>query len=233
MKQKHLTFLICLISFPLCVKGQWKLGVTGGATLNQYTIDKQYMENVYYKNEWGGTAGVSALYDFLQLKDWKFGVRGDINWMMKDYRESLVAETNSFNYFSFIVMNHFIQMPIMANITFGKKLRCIGNIGCYGSYWLSCIKNGYNLFGRLDFTEMQNIHGENYHVNFDSQRDNRFECGIVTGIGGEWQFCKLLSVQIQALWYHGITSTQKEYMRIKSPRYNDTLVLQAGLYLNL
>lgn len=224
MKQKHLTFFLCLISFPLCVKGQWKLGVTGGADYNIYSINNHYMIDWHYKGAWGGSAGIMAQYDF---NSW-FGVRGDLNWAMKShkqYRTGLLSNTN------FRIENHYIQLPIMASFNFGgEKIKGILNIGGYGAYWLSSYFNGKMANG-IDYPSIVSGYFSNYtSLEFVDKRDNRFDCGFVLGIGVDWNFSRHWGAQVEARCYYSTLSTQKDYMLIKDPKYNTTLALQFATY---
>ena len=226
---------------PSFIHAQWRLGSTFGATLNHFTFDKQYMEDRHFCNGWGVTAGFSSQFDFLESRKWRIGIRSDLSWILKDYRVywktiygSFVSTGKSGDIktpMSYYIFNHYIQLPIMVSIRYGRRLSCSGVLGCYGAYWLYSSFYGVTHYG---FTELDNYTLRNhfYTINFNSQRDQRFEYGFVGGIGCEWPFREHWTIQIQTLWYHGLTSTQKDYMIIKSPRYNDTFVLQAGMFYN-
>ena len=62
MKPKFIMFLL----FTMCVvtaSAQWRVGVTGGATYNVFSMDKQYLDDYRIDGRWGVTLGVSGQYD--------------------------------------------------------------------------------------------------------------------------------------------------------------------------
>ena len=71
MTKSVVTFCIasCMAILPSAANAQWRIGLTGGGTLNHYTIDKHYMEDWHYGYGIGATIGISTQYDF--LKFWK------------------------------------------------------------------------------------------------------------------------------------------------------------------
>lgn len=242
MTKSVVTFCIasCMAILPSAANAQWRIGLTGGATINHYTIDKHYMEDWHYSNGWGTTFGISSQYNFLKLKKMKVGVRADLNWLQKNHREyrttilDIKVQTESGNLVNpidFKVKNDYIQLPIMATVNYGGRFHCFADVGFYGGYWCKSSLNG-RLGEAYSITEVvaKLLSDNDKDFIFDNERDQRYEFGLVGGIGGGWRFANHWDVQIEVLWYRGLTSTQKNYMRTKDPRYNDTFVFQAGLY---
>lgn len=216
---------------PYSANAQWKIGVTGGATLNHYTVDKQYMEDWQCSNLWGGTAGITAQYDFLSIKKWKLCVRADLNWTQKNHDE---YRTNIpiINEFAFRFINNYIQLPLMMSFCFGDKLKGFANVGLYSGYWFSSYNIYPPTYSLLDYLNLNisRMYSDTYKRknDFDSKRDKRLDIGFVGGVGVEWQFSSRCGVEIEARYYRS-SNTRKDYMIIKSPHYNDTFVFQAGL----
>ncbi len=103
---------------------QWRLGVTAGADYNTYSMDLQYMSDFRMEGRWGATLGVTGQYD---LTDW-FGVRADLNWTQKNYRQY----RTEFSYVNHKYRNNYLQLPVMASFGFGsQKLRGFCNVGGY------------------------------------------------------------------------------------------------------
>ena len=122
-------------------------------------------------------------------------------------------------------VNNYLQLPVMASFSFGgQKLRGFCNLGVYGGYWLSSNYSGvdYNSFVGAPY----DVKG---HVDFNSDRDQRWDCGFVGGLGVEYRFARHWGAQVEARYYYSTTSVQKQYMRVKDYRYNSTLALQAGV----
>ena len=64
---------------------------------------------------------------------------------------------------------------------------------------------------------------------FDIERDQRWDFGFLGGIGMEYRFASHWAAQAEMRYYYSMVSTQKDYMRVKDPKYNSTLALQAGV----
>ena len=58
-------------------------------------------------------------------------------------------------------------------------------------------------------------------VEFDDDRDQRWDCGLVAGVGLEYRFANRWAAQVEARYYH--STTMKDY------RYNSTIAIQAGV----
>lgn len=231
MKTKIIILSLVAMSFMVSsVNAQWRIGATMGATYNHYSIDTRYMSGINYANAWGcfstpnlkipviGTFGFIAQYDVLQ---W-LGVRADLNWTSKSHKVSIPQTGTDYK-----VHNGYIQLPVMASFSLGyKKNKVFCNLGIYGAYWVSAIKDGKE--GIIPSQLLNDC----YVSDFYKCRDQRFDYGLVGGIGVERYF-NLFKIdwawQIEARVYYSTQSTQKHYMRVNDPRYNTTLALQGGL----
>ena len=195
---------------------QWRVGATIGTSANHYRMDRQYMSDYHINDRWGLTMGVTGQYDFTE---W-LGVRADFNWTQKNHRVLRDRIPMDYKY-----VNNYLQLPVMASFSFGgQKLRGFCNLGVYGGYWLSSNYSGvdYNSFVGAPY----DVKG---HVDFNSDRDQRWDCGFVGGLGVEYRFARHWGAQVEARYYYSTTSVQKQYMRVKDYRYNSTLALQAGV----
>lgn len=214
---KRLITFIALV-LPSLAFAQWRVGVNGGATYNHSTISKHYMTDYQWKDRWGVTLGVMGQYD---VNDW-LGVRAELDWTQKNYR--LTRQILSDLDYKYV--NNYLQLPVMASFSFGgKQLRGFCNAGVYGGYWLTSGREG---------TDFNNSSEKAYefseNIEFNSERDQRFDFGFVGGIGLEYRFCQRWAAQVEMRYYYSTVSTQKDYMRLSDPRYNSTLGVQAGLW---
>ena len=214
--KKRKMILVCAMMLSMAVHAQWRVGVTAGTDYNMYTMDKQYETDWQTEGRWGATVGVMGQYD---VTDW-LGVRADLNWTQKNYRHYRDRVPVSYKYF-----NDYLQLPVMASLSMGgEKLRGFVNLGVYGGYWLSSHREGWET----------NIVSLKYYsfsekVEFDSERDQRWDFGLVGGVGLEYSFAKHWAAQVEARCYYSTTSVQKQYMRVKDYRYNNTIAIQAGV----
>lgn len=202
----------------MTARAQWRLGVTGGTTYNVFSMDKQYMNDYNLGGRWGVTLGVSGQYDFCK---W-FGVRADLNWTQKNYRlHRAVLSQVDYRY-----RNDYLQLPLMASFSFGgQRLRGFCNLGVYGGYWLSSHRHGsdYNFHSEYTYEFSEK-------VDFNSERDKRWDCGLAGGIGLEYRIAPHWALQAEVRYYYSTTSTVKQYTRMKDYRYNATTALQVGGY---
>ncbi len=215
MKNKGLLLGAMLLMLTAVAHAQWRVGATIGTTANHYRMDRQYMSDYHINDRWGLTMGVTGQYDFTE---W-LGVRADFNWTQKNHRVLRDRIPMDYKY-----VNNYLQLPVMASFSFGgQKLRGFCNLGVYGGYWLSSNYSGvdYNSFVGAPY----DVKG---HVDFNSDRDQRWDCGFVGGLGVEYRFARHWGAQVEARYYYSTTSVQKQYMRVKDYRYNSTLALQAG-----
>jgi hypothetical protein len=120
--------------------------------------------------------------------------------------------------------NTYLQLPVMASFSFGgKKLRGFCNLGVYGGYWVHSYRSGKDM---NSFTNQYfDIRGK---VEFDSDRDKRWDCGLVGGVGMEYRFDRHWAAQVEVRHYYSTTSTTKQYMRNKDYRYHSTTAIQLG-----
>lgn len=214
--EKRRLLLAFALMITLFANAQWRVGVTAGADYNVFSIDKQYMTDVLFDGRWGVTYGVTGQYNFT---DW-FGVRADFNLTQKNYRMHRAnIEEVDLKY-----RNTYLQLPVMASFSFGgKKLRGFCNLGVYGGYWVHSYRSGndMNSFTNQSF----DIKGK---VEFDSDRDKRWDCGLVGGVGMEYRFDQHWAAQVEVRHYYSTTSTTKQYMRNKDYRYHSTTAIQLG-----
>lgn len=210
---------MALLAIMLPAQAQWRAGVTVGGDWNHYTIDKHYMTDWHYEGRWGWTLGVTGQYDF---NEW-LAVRADLNWIQKNhrqYRTGVIAGTN------YGTRNSYLQLPVMASFSFGgQNVRGFLNLGVYGGYWLNSRVKG-NFFNI--FSEETSAVSEK--VEFNSERDQRWDCGLTGGIGVEYRFAPHWAAQIETRIYYSTISTQKDYMMLEDPKYNTTTAIQAACY---
>jgi len=214
---KKLLTLVALV-LPSLAFAQWRVGVNGGATYNHSTISKHYMTDYQWKDRWGVTLGVMGQYD---VNDW-LGVRAELDWTQKNYRLTRQILSN----LDYKYVNNYLQLPVMASFSFGgKQLRGFCNAGVYGGYWLTSGREG------TDFNNSsEKVYEFSENIEFNDERDQRFDFGFVGGIGVEYRFCQRWAAQVEMRYYYSTVSTQKDYMRLSDPRYNSTLGVQAGLW---
>ena len=221
MRQK-LLFLVALTilsSLAVTVQAQWRLGVNGGATWNHYSVDKQYATDYRFDERWGGTAGLTAQYNFF---DW-LGLRAGAFFAQRNYRHTRgeYADRLDMRY-----ENNYLLFPVTVNFSFGgQQVRGFVNLGVYGGAWLTSKRSGleYSSFSRARYAISEEIV-------FNNQKDQRGDFGYTGGLGIEYKFHPHWMAQIEAVCYFSVISATKQYMEHqKDYRYHTTIGLQAGI----
>ncbi|MGN0221626.1 MAG: porin family protein [Prevotella sp.] len=215
--RKCVVLIVCMITATTTM-AQWRAGVTMGAVSNSLDIDKQFQYDWRYHNRWGMEFGAAGQYD---IREW-FGVRAELNYLQRGYRQQRTGILDGTDY---KYRNNYLVMPVMASFSFGgEKLRGFVNAGVYGGYWLSgSVTGSYCIIEEAILPIDQDY-------DFNSTRDNRWDFGYVGGVGVEYRWSRHWAAQAEARCYYSVTSTTKDYMRIKDGRYNNTVSLQAGVF---
>jgi opacity protein-like surface antigen len=216
MRTKIILLMVAFL-VPLGAHAQWSVGVTGGMSYNVLSMDRQYLTDNRVDGLWGATMGVSGQYD---INDW-LAVRAGLNLTQKNYRQHRVILTDV----DYRYQNDYLQLPVMASFSFGgQKLRGLFHLGVYGGYWLQGYLRGhdYNLFNEETLTLSQD-------VDFNPDRDQRWDFGFLGGIGLEYRIARHWAVRAESLGYYSVVSTTRQYMRVQDYRYNTTVALQLGV----
>ena len=217
--KKKLILLLAAVMFAIPVCGQWRVGLSAGASYNWYSIDRQYQADFHYQGLWAPSAALSVQYDF---NGW-LGAKAEVEYLRKDhrfYRTGLFADTN------YKVLNTYLQVPVMAVFRFGgQRLKGFAELGGFAGYWA---------LGRLDGT-LYNFGatktpvpvGEDY--SFLTDKDNRFDAGLLAGTGMEFVFSPHWAALLEARLNYSLVSTTKQYMTIRDYRYNTTASIRLGV----
>ena len=214
--RKLLTIVALLTA--MTAQAQWRVGVVGGADYNVYRMDQQYMTDFKVDGRWGATLGVTGQYD---VNEW-LGVRAELDWTQKNYRRSRVVYSD----IDYKLTNNYLQLPLMASFSFGaERLRGFCNVGVYGGYWLSSHRKGTD----INFFDNDKVISFDEKVDFYDKRDQRWDCGLVGGVGIEYRLADHWAAQAEARYYYSTTSATKQYMRIADYRYNSTTALQLAI----
>jgi len=213
--------ILLLLLIPMLVHAQWRVGITGGPDYNGFSRDT-HGRTFNYKGTYGWSAGVMGQYDIM---DW-LGVRAELNWTQKNNKaQNAIANLSGVvkEYFKHKEINSYIQLPLMAALDYEyKQWRGLLNLGGYGAWWMARDNDFDVTLQNVSVTPLT-------EPEFVKERDQRCDFGFVGGIGIERRINQHFSCQVEARCYYSTTSTQKDYMRIKDPRYNTTYTLQLAV----
>lgn len=189
--------------------GFWSVGIIGGGSYNWQTREAGYAYDMTFTGRFGGYAGVSATYMFF---DW-LSIRADIMYAQKNYgmRRMLPALLSADVHSNYT--NHYLQVPVMADWTFGSLVRAHILTGIYGGAWLD---------GQVKRVTLFNEEPQKSKYTF-SKQDNRFDAGLVGGVGISYDPLQYIRVGVEAMFYYSMLNTMKKQAVMTDRRYNNTV----------
>ena len=191
--------------------GIWTLGATAGCNYNWQTRESGYAYDMSFGGRWGASAGITATY---MVYNW-LSVRADVLYTQKNYGmermlPELKAENVHTNY-----MNHYLQIPVMADWTFGGDLKAHIFTGAYAGAWLG---------GQVTRKSMLVKEEQQSYYEFTPE-DNRVDGGLVGGVGVTYDPLPYLRVGAEVLFYYSLANTVKKQPVMNDTRYNNTIVI--------
>lgn len=192
-------------------EGAWTVGVNAGASINWQTRESGYAYDMAYNTGWGAAAGISVNYEAL---DWLF-VRMDVQFVQKNYsmvrmHPDMVSRNIHTSY-----TNNYLQVPLLADWTFGTNVRSHIYTGAYAGGWLN---------GRTERILAYTGTEQKSPYTF-SKDDNRVDAGLAGGVGVTYDVLPNLRVGGEVMLYYSLTSTMKKQPVMNYPRYNNTLTI--------
>jgi hypothetical protein len=204
------------------------IGLSGGYAYNTLYTSDGYRTFTHYEAGHAFTAGLTARWAFF---NW-LSLQIEAAFIQKNYSQ---VRTEQFAPVQYTITNSFIDFPIFANLNWPvyKGLGLFVNLGVSLGVWVHSRTKGV----MREFTQSfwdGNIplyYSYDEDVPFDSRRDNQFDAGLLAGLGVKYDF-KPFCVYIEGRFNYGLTDLQKDYMKNKVPRINDTITVQAGIQFN-
>lgn len=191
--------------------GFWAVGLLGGASYNWQTREAGYMYDMTFDGGWGAYGGVSATYMFF---DW-LSIRADIMYAQKNYgMRRMTPELQKLNVHTNYT-NHYLQVPVMADWTFGSLVRAHILTGAYGGVWLD------GDVSRVTIYDTETVRSK---YTF-SKEDNRADAGLVGGVGVSWDPWQFLRIGAEAMFFYSMTSTVRRQPVAYDKRYNNNIVV--------
>jgi hypothetical protein len=208
-------------------KKHWYIGLEGGYAYNTLYSSTGYRAFTEYKDGDGFTIGLPVRYQFF---DW-FALQTAFQYIQKNHA---LVRTGLNDAIHSEWTNSFVEVPLVANFSFGSKnLRGFLNTGGYIGFWADSHIKGAALNVSENAYDLEKIHYESYdeQAPWDDRRDNRFEAGLLAGIGVQYAI-SACTFYAEGRFNYGLTDLQKDYMLQKVPRINDTITIQAGVLFN-
>lgn len=217
------------------------VGVVAGMSNNTLVLGTAYADDYHYDPRKGFAAGLSArltLVDFpnsgnsLFLPD--FSLRADLLLIQKNYKFYRNFSTSwiDLSYLYDVRTNNYLDLPLMAELRWGRSLHLSLAGGFYLGGWLTAHRAG-KTFSLDDLAYGDRQYADfDEPVEFNAKRDNRLDAGWAYGFGAGFTV-KKVDVSLDARWYYGLTDVQKNYMTFMNHRYNTTFSLQGGVSIQL
>lgn len=199
---------------------KWTFGLQAGATLNSPAAGSAYT-NISYDPFVGISYGLSVRYTPFK---W-LAVRTGINRIAKNYffsRNNIMGIEGAS--YGTMVRNTFFDVPLMADLSIGKKVRYHLFLGAYVGFWGKSAMEGE----AIPVENVGEVSRFNEQYTFNSIRDNRFDAGLNYGLGISIPCSQRIGIDVDMLWYYGLTDLQKPYMTQLNPIYNTTFLLQVA-----
>ena len=208
-------------------KLHWSFGVLGGYDQNYHIVDMSYMSGMKYDAYTPGrTFGLQVGYSPAKWLTFRL----DAVMIQKNYNMVHVFQYYNMRYsMTNLATNEYVNVPLVAMLNVGKKVRLHAFGGGYVGYWLSGHRSGqsYSMSYSITGDESTNVFDQDYE--FSEVRDNRRDAGFTWGAGLSGIIAKHFELGAEVRWYYGILDIQNDYMRNLSPRYNTTFVIQGGV----
>lgn len=211
---------------PASRQKHFAIGISAGSDRNYHTIDMSYMQDFKYDEFCSGTS-FSLQLSYTPFKWLAF--RADAVLIDKDYNMNHVFQYEGGSASQRIVTrtytaNKYVNVPLVADLSFGRRVRLHAFGGGYYGYWLSSHRSGVS-------HSMGGGSADNFdeEVEFSPVRDNRAEYGFVYGAGLSGTVVHVVELFAEARWYYSVTDIQNDYQRNLNPRYNTTMVFQGGV----
>ncbi|MDR0294916.1 MAG: PorT family protein [Prevotellaceae bacterium] len=223
-KKISLLFLISfLLLFPQTTRaqhGKFEMGFSAGLAYN-----KLHTQSIRSLSKYGAEAGFSLSVPMQYAVNEWLRLALDLSCIQKNYS----WKHSTFAYQT--TKNIYIQLPVMLRFSLGKKqFKVFANVGGFGAYLVDRRLSGTV----LNVFDMENAYSYNEQYEFDKHKDQRFELGLLAGLGVEYFFKEQYRFFVEARYYRGLTDLQKgNYMINQVPRYNDTYLFQMGCFFNL
>lgn len=191
--------------------GIWTVGLVASASYNWQLRDAGYAYDMSFNGRWGANGGITATrlcYDWLSI-------RADLVYTQKNYgmrrMQPMLKEQNVNTKF----MQHYLQLPVMADWTFGSEVKSHIYTGAYAAAWLGGNVTRQTLLSK---EELQSVY------EFSSE-DNRIDGGLVGGVGVSWDPLPYLRIGGEVLFYYSMSNTVKRQAVMNDTRYNNTVVV--------
>jgi len=126
--------------------------------------------------------------------------------------------------------NSFVNFPLMLHFSLQvmeSPLSLFANAGGSMGVWAASRRQGK----AVSFSTPDGVHVYDERRAFDHRFDNRFDAGLLLGLGVQYDL-RALILFAEWRYSHGLTDLRKNMQRNQVPNINDTWTIHAGVLLN-
>ncbi len=216
-----MTFIIFLV-FSLSA-ASFSVGLEAGANWNMIIAGKGYKNYTYT-----GKASYSISAPVLIELTPSLAVETGISFNGKNYGYQRSVDNGDESHYTldFVTYNTFVELPFALRWTFAlpfSNWSLFLSGGGFAGYWLTGRRAGL----------ARNMGTEPALTPFDEKTDlvhyNRFQAGILTELGLEWQFSHSMEAYIKLGYSLSLTGLNEHQKYGAYPVHNSTLYLVSGL----
>jgi len=165
---KKIYLFIITVLFSTTLFGQIYVGVKGGYTMSNISFEPVEETKMLFSD------GIDLGVTFKHFNAKYVGFQADLYTTNRGYRKP----TDDTNLYTFVKVNQYIELPMFIQFRINLKVAYLHvNAGPYMSYLISA-KEGDNTSGEYLIEK----------VKFNVLRDNRFDYGLMGGIGLSYDF---------------------------------------------
>lgn len=228
MKKQSIIISALLLMIVTPIFSSSEIGLS--ASLNSSTLltDADYYNERSTSNVLGYSLVMPYQYNFNE----KFSIRAEISYITKNYTEDTYqsydeSTTQEFHY------NSYFELPLMGRYYFKKieDFRPFVNLGGYFSYWINASTEGQYL-NLSSITGVDNSDDDNYttiETEGFSSNDNRYNLGLLGGIGFEFQLKEYLKLAFETRITQDITSLYKTDQTQAVDEFNQSIETNLSL----
>ncbi|MCQ2177237.1 MAG: PorT family protein [Bacteroidales bacterium] len=206
---------------------QWRLSAIAGADINSHLVNSQFAYDYHYVPEWGYTFGVEVEYAF---SDW-FSLKAGLDAISKNFK---MTRSGFYKNIYEAQKNTYLQLPVMASFSFGgQRLRGFLNVGPYAGVQLSRFKKGITPGVVAGYSGVMQYSDYNIRNDFSAKADNRFDAGIVAGVGIGFQVSELIGLALEVRDSQSLVSTKKTSRVVSTLDLNNTCAFLVSISFSL
>lgn len=166
------------------------IGVKGGVTFSEV----MFKPSIIQKFGMGKTVGVTFRYS----EENHFGLVAEVNFVQRGWAEKF--ENLPYRYQRVL---DYVEIPIMSHIYFGRRGRFFFNAGPEVSVYLGDkIKSNFDYSSAAEMEDLKASHRRTEQLTMTPSQ--KFDFGIVGGLGGEFSINRRNSLTIEGRLYYGI-----------------------------